>query len=303
MKSNRHITNAGIRKLYHLESLNLSYNSSITEIQTLTNLTDLNLSHIGAHEAHVPDKFLRHLEKIKTLSLEANPVIRLDAIQHLSSTLTSLNLNDNKRIKDITIFSNLVSLEISQNTSICTFHPNHFTSLTHLNLSSNNTIGKREPNLINDFVNLKSLILMQNNMINNFTRLTNLTFLNLSNNLLVSDSTLSCLTNLNFLNITYANSISDKSVSLLTNLTTLITPHRNPNITKDCFIHLTKLSTLSVDGHTIDIPFLTQLNQLTNLSLTNLNLGTFIFIPFFELCQHFPKLELFNNNKLPSRKK
>jgi internalin A len=186
-----------LQSLTNLTSLNLGYNqiSDITPLQSLINLTSLNLQN-----AQISDiTALQSLTNLTELYLYDNQISDITALQSLTN-LTSLHLGYD-RISDITALqslTNLTSLELDNN---------QISDLTALQSLINLTSLNLRDNKISDIRPLQSL--------------TNLTELNLENNQISNITPLQSLTNLTYLSL-YDNKISDITpLQSLTNLTNL----------------------------------------------------------------------------------
>ena len=160
--------------------LDLSHNqiSDITPLQSLTNLTSLNL-----YCDRTDITPLQSLTNLTCLELYGNPISDLTSLQSLTN-LTSLTVSCD-RISDLTplqSLTNLTSLTLLLNNQISDITPLQFlTNLTELNLYHNNQIS--------DITALQSL--------------TNLTFLDLRHNQISDITPLQSLTNLTVLYVNF----------------------------------------------------------------------------------------------------
>ena len=203
--------------------LDLSDNqiSDITPLQSLTNLTSLNL-----YCDRTDITPLQSLTNLTCLELHGNPISDITPLQSLTN-LTSLTVSCG-RISDLTPLQSL-------------------TNLTSLTVSCDR-ISDLTP--LQSLTNLTSLTLLLNNQISDITPLqflTNLTELNLYHNYQISDITaLQSLTNLTRLTL-FDNQISDiTALQSLTNLTSLdLRPNQISDITP--LQSLTNLTVLYVN--------------------------------------------------------
>jgi len=182
--------------------LDLSHNqiSDITPLQSLTNLTSLNL-----YCDRTDITPLQSLTNLTCLELYGNPISDLTPLQSLSN-LTSLTVGCD-RISDLTplqSLTNLTSLTLLLNNQISDITPLQFlTNLTELNLYHNNQISDITP--LQSLTNLTRLTLFDNQIsdITALQSLTNLTFLDLRHNQISDITPLQSLTNLTVLYVNF----------------------------------------------------------------------------------------------------
>lgn len=169
----------------NLTSLDLSQNKYITSLGSLTNLTKLNLTN------NKVIKNISHLTNIHILDLYANYVISINEICDMD--IYELNLSHNDMIRYIP-----------------------FTNLTSLDLSYNSVI--RNTHIVN--LSLNKLILESNTRItlNGIKHMTNLTYLSLDMNEVITDIP---FTKLRTLLLGDNNIITTEMVNKLSNLTHL----------------------------------------------------------------------------------
>ncbi|MEG4878875.1 leucine-rich repeat domain-containing protein, partial [Microcoleus sp. CZ3-B4] len=191
--------------------------SDITPLQSLTNLTHLNL--YGNQISDITP--LQSLTNLTNLYLHCNQISDITLLQSLTN-LTKLYLSNNQ-ISDITPLQSLTNLTHLHlyNNQISDITPlQSLTNLTYLNLA-NNQIS--DITLLQSLTNLTDLHLY-NNQISDITplqSLTNLSFMDLRNNQISDITPLQSLTNLSWLNL-HNNQISDITpLQSLTNLTSL----------------------------------------------------------------------------------
>ena len=245
------------------KSLNLS-NQNLTTLEPLeglTELTDLNLD--GNHltlEDEQSQKILASMEKLKILYVKNNQIKDLSCINELPN-LTKLNATgdfNTFKLKDIeNIIPNLIQLGISQ-TTLNTINECQVENITQLYLYYCNITHLPD---LSKFTKLKKLDIRGNNIDNfgeiekitsltvldignlslhgkmiNFSRLTNLTRLNLSQNTLWSEDLENLKVLKNNINLTINlnnNSIIDASALLELNSNTKINLTGNVNLSQD----------------------------------------------------------------------
>jgi len=231
--------------------------SDITPLQSLTNLTSLNL-----YCDRTDITPLQSLTNLTCLELHGNPISDITPLQSLTN-LTSLTVGCD-RISDLTPLQSL-------------------TNLTSLTVGCDR-ISDLTP--LQSLTNLTDLTLLLNNQISDITPLqflTNLTELNLYHNYQISDITpLQSLTNLTRLTL-FDNQISDiAALQSLTNLTRLtLFDNQISDIT--ALQSLTNLTSLDLRHN--QISDITPLQSLTNLTVLFVN-----FTPeqkaLIEECRH-----------------
>ena len=133
------ITNAGIKGLKNLLSLNLYNNNTITDegIQNFKNLQNLCL----CHNEIITDEGIKGLRNLQSLDLNSNEIITNDGIKGLRN-LQSLDLGANEIITNDGIkgLKNLLNLNLSYNENITDERIKGFKNLRNLNLRGNEII-------------------------------------------------------------------------------------------------------------------------------------------------------------------
>jgi len=191
-----------LQSLTNLTSLNLYCDrTDITPLQSLTNLTCLEL-----HGNPISDITpLQSLTNLTCLELYGNPISDTTPLQSLTN-LTSLTVGCD-RISDLTplqSLTNLTSLTLLLNNQISDITPLQFlTNLTELNLYYNNQISDITP--LQSLTNLTRLTLFDNQIsdITALQSLTNLTSLVLRDNQISDITPLQSLTNLTVLCVNF----------------------------------------------------------------------------------------------------
>lgn len=319
--------NIGQNKVSNIESLKGLINLVILDISNnnikdfsilkyLTILSFLNFRSNGYTEVNV--YFLNKLPNLTYLDLAYNfindytPLKYLIKLDHLSitflsntdpsilnklTTLTSLDLKENDRIKNFYFLENLTKLN-TLNLSLCkikdTSKLEKLVNLTWLNL---NFCGIKEIIGLKNLINLTYLSL-DNNAVTNITelkKLTKLTQLYMDNNKVLDLSGLENLTNLTHLSL---NNNQIISISKLRGLTNLISLNLNKNKVSDISPLNYLYNLIKVDLNTNVIP------QLPSKLLKNKTLK--ILIIFGNPIKYIPneilegtKWEHFINNALP----
>lgn len=259
----------GLPCLQSLTELNLERNRNIHHIKLLTNLTCLNLD----ENEMISNGDLLSLTKLRSLTLQYNKKIL--TISYLVN-LTSLNLSYNNTIEgeELFLLTNLKKLTLSGDSYI---YKKHLSPLTHLRkLCLGNTprilggtpfikveditmltgltelvipltkITTKEMEFLSRLKSLGTRTIRDNDL----STLTNLTKLNLRDNVYVTDHGISGLTNLKKLDVSFSDdsnkaNITYNSFSHLTNLTKLVCYYAVE--TSRRLTHLTKLTTI-IDG-------------------------------------------------------
>jgi hypothetical protein len=167
-----YVTNGAISKLVNLTSLDIGYNHRLCDhhLTLLTNLTDLNL----AWNENITDLAVMAMPRLASLCLQSNDKITCQAIVCCASTLTSLDLRANRKIRDFSIrqCSCLTRLELNHNGTITDDGIRNLTNLKRLGLELNNTISLSGLQLLTGLTSIDiyaSLI-----EVDRLTRLTNL---------------------------------------------------------------------------------------------------------------------------------
>ena len=281
--------NYDVSSLTTLKSLYIGSNQNITSIDTTGNkgLGKLNLSRLTN---------LNYLYIISNSSLTSIDVTSLTNLSQLqiqeNSSLTSI---------DVTGLTNLSYLSVYNNTSITSIDLTSLTNLTNLTLRYNSSLTSIDVTGLTNLRYLYTSILIEyitglvlSNLYNlgvfdtsltsldltGLTGLTNLQYLSVQNNQLLTSLDVTSLTNLNQLVIYQNNSLTSLDVTGLTNLRYL-SHYDNQSLTSIDITSLTnlyqlevsfsKLTSLDLTGSTNLYSLYVQNNQLiTSLDVTSL---------------------------------
>jgi len=284
MKNNRKITN--INHMINLRTLDATGNCKIKNsgLSRLTNLTKLNID--GNKNITIKEK--NCFINLRTLSIASfmnlggffAPPIIFDCKSTSNkcsklTNLTELNINDNEMVTDINSLINLQILYAEGKCGISSSGFSKLTNLTKLNVGCNKNITD-----INNLLNLRILSATSFPLIINrqqrniaecgitndgFSRLTNLTELNINNNKTITN--INSLINLQILNAGGTSTIGDDGISKLTNLTKLNINNNREIKNINAFLNLRTLDVSERCG--VDDEGLSQLTNVTDLNVKN----------------------------------
>ncbi|MCU0544903.1 MAG: leucine-rich repeat domain-containing protein [Oscillatoriaceae cyanobacterium Prado104] len=272
-------------------SLQFCHILDITPLQSLTNLTSLNLT--GNQISDITP--LQFLTNLTHLLLHDNQISDITPLQFLTN-LTHLLLHDNQ-ISEIAPLQSLTSLKflILHGNQISDIAPlQSLTSLTSVNLGSNKISDITPLQFLNNLMGLY----LQSNRISDITplqSLTSLIYVNLGGNKISDITPLQFLTNLTSLNLT-GNKISD--ITPLQSLTCLTSLNLDGNQISNIapLKSLINLSWLELSNNQIsEIVSLQFLTNLTNLTYLNLNYNQISNITSLQALTNLNHLELVKN--------
>ena len=271
----RHISFDHIAKINRSDLSKMIYLNSIGTDESTRKSPKTALEKIYINDA------LLVLTNIRSLYLSNDRFITDDTIPRLTQ-LTLLNLNNNRRIINISSLTNLTSLDLSFSmvggTSLI-----KLTNLTHLDLSVESCIYDESLEVLTQ---LKTLVLGENVDItdNSIKFLTNLTQLNINNTKItgksikyltnlthlemgqtlgtIKDEDLGDLTRLTYLDLSWNENITNKTLYRLTNIRSLVLA-RNSNITSSSVKSLPNLTMLNISNN--DTIHTRTVKKLTNL--------------------------------------
>lgn len=251
LPSRHFIDDRSVERLINLKKLYLPAYKLVSDaaLMKLTNLTHLDLR----ENTQILERGLCRSTQLTSLNLTRNEVIRNKAIVQLPH-LTYLNLSGNYRITDdaLRILTNITSLSLVDNEIISISGLQYLPKLTKLDLRNNKKI-----------TGLK--------------KLTKLKKLCLSNSA-ITDKVLECMTNLRHLDLSVNYDyqlITDASVQKLTRLTSLVLS-RTKYFSDACFLNLTNLTKLFLEGIVGRKISFEGIKHLSNLEVLNISKNTMI---------------------------
>lgn len=207
-----------LKNMTSLRSLNLSTNK-ITNVTAINNLNNLKILNLNGAENNINlqeiEDIISNLDKLILSTESLKTILNCDINKITKLKLNYLGYTGLQEIPDLSKFTKLVELDLTNNFNVTNFNTiSNLTNLKILTLSSTNLHGK---------------------MID-FSKLTNLTTLNLSHNMLWSEDleNLKVLKNNTNLTINLSNnSIIDATALLELNANTKINLSYNVNLSQD----------------------------------------------------------------------
>lgn len=266
LKRNPSVTDADLVFLTQLRSLDLSFNTLITN-DAVSRLTSLFSLILDANHC-IGDAALPPLAQLITLNLAGNELITGEGLRALSD-LGSLVLDDNDRItdSDVSLLTTLVVLSLRGNQVITDAGLRTLTSIKNLCLDDTPQVTGESL----DHMQLCALVLdVDSSAIEpeSLALQTDLGFLSLTNNYIIEGDSLNALSKLTTLVLYDDFCITDAALQSMTNLTRL-SLHGESRLTAAGLTTLTRLTHLNLfkDDENIMPIDLTRLSSLTSIML------------------------------------
>jgi internalin A len=222
ISNNKIIDDDVIVKLPNLHTLDIStcLNGKITA-SGLLNIKNLTALHLNGNYI-ISNIGLKSLTNLQTLYLDGNSIIHSGGITALTN-LTTLSIIQNRKIHDYALqtLTKISTLILKTNHIISYRSVRYLTNLTYLDLTCDTIMACDE--MIQDLVNLRSLNISSCSISNTaLINLTNLTSLDISNPMIqlamMTDMSLKHLTNLTYLNASDNENITEEVLMNLPNL-------------------------------------------------------------------------------------